>query len=72
ASLAKKISQLGTPNLDVAIAKIADPHQSIERYVPSTQRAKDMLGLQETVSLEDALQKTLTWYASTDTSYAKI
>ena len=72
ADLAKKIAQLDTPNLDVAIAKIADPHKSIERYVPSTQMAKDMLGLQETVSLEDALQKTLTWYASTDTSYAKI
>jgi len=72
ADLAKRIAQLDTPNLDVAIAKIADPSKPIEHYVPSTQRGKDMLGLLQTVSLEDALKKSLTWYASTDKSYAKI
>jgi len=32
-----------------------------ERYVPETRRARDELGLIETVSLEKAIQRTASW-----------
>jgi nucleoside-diphosphate-sugar epimerase len=35
-----------------------------ERYVPSTQRAREELGLRETVSLDDALARTVAWHRS--------
>lgn len=45
----------------VTIAETADPSQPAQRYVPSTDRAKNELGLKETLSLDAALQRTAQW-----------
>jgi dTDP-glucose 4,6-dehydratase len=32
------------------------------RYVPSVERAKELLGLRQTVSLEETIRRTAEWY----------
>lgn len=36
------------------------------RYVPSVDRAKQLLGLEPTVDLQEAIRRTATWYRGTD------
>lgn len=50
--------------LPVEIARVPVPGQAPEQYVPSTQRAQNELGLRQTVSLSEALQKTIHWHQS--------
>ncbi|MGI4787747.1 MAG: NAD-dependent epimerase/dehydratase family protein [Janthinobacterium lividum] len=46
----------------VEIAKTPPPNKPPERYVPSTDRARAELGLRPTVTLEQALDKTVQWH----------
>ena len=46
----------------VAVAQQPVPGRSPARYVPSTQRARSELGLRQTVSLEEALKRSLEWH----------
>jgi len=59
--------------LAAEVARARQPHVKVEvrgkpaglplqRYVPSTERARRELGLQERVSLREAISKTLRWY----------
>jgi hypothetical protein len=34
------------------------------RYVPSVDRAKQLLGLEETVDLQESIRRTAAWYQS--------
>jgi dTDP-glucose 4,6-dehydratase len=47
-----------------AVEVAGEPRPGVppERYVPSTQRARDELDLHETVELEDAIRRTLAWH----------
>jgi dTDP-glucose 4,6-dehydratase len=47
----------------VSIARSADPSAPPARYVPSTRRACEELGLRVRISLDDALTRTLGWLA---------
>lgn len=64
--LAKKIAEIYTEltgkKVDIIIKKQPEPGKIPERYVPSTEKAKKELGLKETVSLEEAIRKTLQFY----------
>jgi nucleoside-diphosphate-sugar epimerase len=62
ADLARLIAQLFTPPLDVQIARRAIAGGAGDRYVPSTARVRDDLGVRMTVDLEDALARTMEWY----------
>ncbi len=63
AQLAKITADTISPGLSIKIAKRTIPNKPAERYVPSIQRAKTELGLQEFVKLPDAIQRTAKWYA---------
>lgn len=64
ADLAYLLAQHSTPSLPVVIAKTADPKSLAARYIPSTQRAQNELGLQQWISLEVGIQRTLNWWKS--------
>jgi dTDP-glucose 4,6-dehydratase len=53
-------AECGSPTIDVA--RKPDPGAAISRYVPSTQRAREELGLQERVPLASAISKTIAWH----------
>jgi len=47
----------------VSIAQKADPSVPPARYVPSTRRARDELGLRAHIPLDEALRRTFAWLA---------
>jgi dTDP-glucose 4,6-dehydratase len=53
--------------LPVARAREPVPGAPAHRYVPATDRARAELGLRERIDLEDAVARTLGWYATTAT-----
>jgi dTDP-glucose 4,6-dehydratase len=63
AGVARSVAAAVVPACEVQILEHAKPQQPFRRYVPSTARARDELGLTQTVSLEDAIQRTIAWYA---------
>jgi len=50
------------PAVAVEIAQPVDPARVPHRYVPSTARAREELGLRQTVSLEEGLRRTAAWH----------
>ncbi len=68
ANLAQAVARRFTPEPDVRIAKPAATGATLERYVPSTVRARRDLGVTVTVDLEDALTRTVDWYRGGSTS----
>jgi dTDP-glucose 4,6-dehydratase len=50
------------PAITVEVAQPIDPARVPHRYVPSTARARDELGLLQTVSLGDGLRRTAAWH----------
>jgi len=59
AEIYKKLT--GT-TVEVIIQGEPDPTKPVDRYVPSTKKAKTELGLKQTVSIENAIEKTLKFY----------
>ena len=49
-------------SIDIHVAKEVIPGAGIARYVPSVDRARRLLGLSETVDLQDAIRRTAAWY----------
>lgn len=62
AQLATSIIQELAPQTKIQIAKQPNPAQPALRYVPSTQRAKNELGLESRVSLAEAIRRTANFY----------
>lgn len=48
--------------LSIEVARKADPDAPVSRYVPSTQRAREELGLIQRVPLSGAISKTIAWH----------
>jgi len=48
--------------VDVVIEQKPDPSKPVDRYVPSTRRAREELGLTQKVSLDEAIERTLKFY----------
>jgi len=59
--LADIVAATLAPATLIHIAKDAAPGTAPARYVPSVERAETLLGLRETVSLEDAIRRTFAW-----------
>jgi nucleoside-diphosphate-sugar epimerase len=60
--LARTVARRFTPEPAVHIAGTAVSGQKVERYVPSTARARNELGVTISVNLEDALTRTVDWH----------
>jgi dTDP-glucose 4,6-dehydratase len=62
ADLARLTARTLNPQLRVDIAQQPVEGSSPLRYVPSTQRAQQQLGLHPTVSLTESIRRTAAWY----------
>lgn len=60
--LAEAVAAMVNPRIEVEIAKKPDENTIPHRYVPSTQRAQNELGLRQSVSLREALRRTADWH----------
>lgn len=61
ADLAHMIAASFDPACEVVIKQEPDPTRPVERYVPSTERARSELHLEQWIPFVDALQRTLAW-----------
>jgi nucleoside-diphosphate-sugar epimerase len=62
--LAQTVAATLRPETEIQVARTADPHAPPMRYVPSVDRARDLLGLAPTVSLEESIRRTAAWHRS--------
>lgn len=60
--LAQTVVKTLNPKAKIRVAQEAVPGAAPLRYVPSVERARDMLGLRETVGLEEGIRRTARWY----------
>lgn len=59
--LAETVARLVAPTCKVRILGAGDPAAPIDRYVPSTRRAREELGLGEYIGLEESIRRTAAW-----------
>jgi nucleoside-diphosphate-sugar epimerase len=59
--IAETVAATLSPGTPIQIAQQPVPGAAPSRYVPSVDRANALLGLEPTVSLEDAVQRTFVW-----------
>lgn len=62
AELAERVTRVLGATAGITVAQRPDPSSSVPRYVPSTRRAEELLGLRATVPLEEAIRRTAAWY----------
>jgi nucleoside-diphosphate-sugar epimerase len=60
--LAQTVAQSLNPSTDIHVAKKATSGSDVARYVPSVERARDILGLCETINLQEAIRRTAAWH----------
>ena len=60
--LAQEVARSLNASTDIHVAKEAVPGAPVARYVPSVDRAREMLGLKQTVSLQEAIRRTAAWH----------
>ena len=61
--LAQTVAKTLDPETQIRVAQTAVPGAAPLRYVPSVERAREQLGLSETVGLEECIRRTANWYA---------
>jgi nucleoside-diphosphate-sugar epimerase len=61
AGLARTVAATFNPAPVVEIG-CANQGRPVDRYVPNTQRARTELGLEQTIALEEAVDRTVDWY----------
>lgn len=62
--LAKTVANILNPNAVIDVAFQPLPGSAPSRYVPSVDRAKQLLGLEESVNLEESIRRTATWHGN--------
>ena len=60
--VARSVAAACAPNAPIEVEGAARPAGALHRYVPSTSRAREQLGLAQTVALEDAVRRTVRWH----------
>lgn len=64
AELAREVAKTIAPGAEVRLGRVPKAGQQAERYVPSTQKAQKELGLQQWISLPEAIKRTASWHRS--------
>ena len=62
ASLAQTVNAALGSETPIHIAQQVQPNTMLRQYVPATGKAKRLLGLEPTFSLEEAIRRTASWY----------
>lgn len=62
AEIAHIVAAAFEPPVPVVIAQVPVAGKAPERYVPQTVRARQQLGLEQTISLQEAVRKTIIWH----------
>jgi nucleoside-diphosphate-sugar epimerase len=62
--LAQTVAETLDPDAIIRVAGSAIPGIAPSRYVPSVSRAKQLLGLEQIVSLEESIRRTAAWYGA--------
>jgi dTDP-glucose 4,6-dehydratase len=60
--LAECVAETLAPATDIHVARQAVPGALPARYVPSVERAERLLGLRQTVGLEETIRRTAAWH----------
>jgi dTDP-glucose 4,6-dehydratase len=60
--LAQQVAKTLKPRTEIRVLEKAVPGAAPNRYVPSVDRARGLLGLLETVGLEESIRRTAAWY----------
>jgi dTDP-glucose 4,6-dehydratase len=68
--LAETVAKTLAPGTKIKIAKQAILGEEPARYVPSVERAEALLGLRETVGLQEAIRRTYAWYKDSSAARA--
>jgi nucleoside-diphosphate-sugar epimerase len=64
ADLAHTIANTLNPTLEIKVARPPTPGVPPLQYIPSTQRAQQLLGLKQLISLEEAIRRTAAWHTN--------
>jgi nucleoside-diphosphate-sugar epimerase len=59
--LARIVAATLNPETEICVAERTSPNADISRYVPCVDRAKELLGLSETVGLRESIRRTALW-----------
>jgi nucleoside-diphosphate-sugar epimerase len=62
--LAQRVAQTLNPKAVIRVAGAAVPGTAPSRYVPSVSRAKQLLGLEQIVGLEQSIRRTAAWHGA--------
>jgi nucleoside-diphosphate-sugar epimerase len=62
AETARAVAEAFASSVSVKIAKATSPGKPAEHYVPSVARVQSELGLQQHISLNEAIRRTARWY----------
>jgi dTDP-glucose 4,6-dehydratase len=70
--LARTVAQTLNPDAVIKVARSPVPGAPPSRYVPSVDRAKEILGLKQIVSLEESIRRTAAWYGTDGPSGSRV
>lgn len=62
AEVAREVARQVAPAAEVQIALSPTPGQPPQRYIPSTRRAREELGLRQHLELDEAIRRTAAWH----------
>ena len=60
--LAQTVAATLNPNTEIRVAQQPVPGAQLARYVPSVDRARQLLCVEETIPLEESIRRTAAWY----------
>jgi len=60
--LARLVAEVVNPGAEVTIAQSSDPAKPPQRYVPSIDRARKVLGLEPWVPLREGVRRLADWH----------